>query len=291
MQTIRIGLTRSVCSLVLLLSAGRALAAPPQAAPTADPRPKLAVLDLGASGTSASLAAAVTGVVANEVDRLGSFKVITSDAIRAMLALEQQKQVLGCAADSACLAEIGGALGVDYLVSGRVTVLRNAAGATSFTLDLTLSNVKRSLREGSAVEIATSETDLVGRVPIAVSHLTSKVLATRGGKLVLTASEAGAVVKVDDQVKGTTPLEGALPIGGGLHLLLVEKQGFVTWQKDVQMAAGKLVEERATLAPSPDFVKEYEARNRKLRTFAWISRCRPPGRHLSCAATLRPTVV
>jgi hypothetical protein len=248
----------------------RAPAAP--AAPAGvETRPRLAVLDLGASGASASLAAAVGGVVANEIDRLGAFKVITADSIRAMLALEKQKEMLGCSADLSCLAEIGGALGVDYLVSGRVVALGGAGGTQTFTLDLTLSSVKRAQREGSSIETARSESELMGLIPRAVSRLAQKAMASRTGRLVLASSEVGAAVKVDDQVKGTTPLPGALVLPGGLHSVVVEKKGFVAWQKDVQVPPGRLVEERASLVPSPDFIKEYESRNSKLRLGAWIA--------------------
>ena len=264
----------SPASVLVLLLAASGLAGPSSAAGQAhgsDTRPRLAVLDLGASGTNTSVAAALAAVVANELDRLGAFKVVTSETIRAVLALEQQKQMLGCTADASCLAEIGGALGVDYLVSGRVTALKGGSGVTSFTLDLTLSAVKKAQREGSSIEMARTEAELVGLVPRAVSRLTAKVLATRTGKLVLTSSEAGAVVKIDEQVKGTTPLGGALSLPSGFHAVMVEKQGFVAWQKDVQIAANKLLEERAGLAPSPDFIRDYESRNGKLRTFAWLS--------------------
>ena len=84
-------------------------------------------------------------------------------------------------------------------------------------------------------------------------------------------SEAGAVVKVDDQVKGTTPLQGQITLPAGPHALSVEKQGFVAFQKDVQIQPGQVADERATLVPSPDFIREYEARQKKLRLGAWIS--------------------
>ena len=57
----------------------------------------------------------------------------------------------------------------------------------------------------------------------------------------------------------------------GPHALSIEKQGFVAYQKDVQVESGKLVEERVALVPSPDFVKEYESRQKKLRLGAWLS--------------------
>ena len=40
--------------------------------------------------------------------------------IQDMLALESEKQLLGCSDDTNCLAEIGGALGVSYLVAGNI---------------------------------------------------------------------------------------------------------------------------------------------------------------------------
>jgi hypothetical protein len=209
--------------------------------------------------------------VANELDRLGVFKVITSDAIRAMLAFEKQRQMLGCT-DADCLAEVGGALGVDYLVSGKVSRLAASRDAPeTFSLELTLSAVKSGQREGSAIETGRSEADLLGRVGRAVSRLVARVLTSRSGTLVVAATESGALVKVDEQVKGTTPLQGAIALPAGPHALAVEKQGFVAFQKEVQVLPGKLAEERAVLVPSPDFIREYESRQRKLRTGAWIA--------------------
>lgn len=243
------------------------------AAPTlaAEQKPKLAVLDLVANGASRELASAAGGVVATELDRLGVFKVVTSDAIRDMLAFEKQRQMLGCA-DSGCIAEIGGALGVDYLVSGKVTRLAASKDAPeSFTLELTLSSVKRGQREGSVIETGRSEAELVAKTGRAVQKLVQKVLSGRTGTLVVASSEAGAVVKIDDQVKGTTPLQGQIALPAGPHTLVVEKQGFVSFQKDVQIQPGRLTDERATLVPSPDFIRDYESRQRKVRLGAWIS--------------------
>jgi hypothetical protein len=252
-----------------LLALMALLAAAP--APAAEQRPKLAVLDLVANGASKELASAAVGVAASELDRLGVFKVITSDAIRDMLDFEKQRQMLGCA-DAGCLVEIGGALGVDYLVTGKVSRLAASKDAPeSFTLELTLSSVKKAQREGSVIETGRSEAELLGKVGRGVQRLVQKVLSGRSGTLVVACSEAGAVVKVDDQVKGTTPLQGALTLPAGPHALAVEKQGFVAFQRDVQIQPGRLAEERATLVPSPDFIRDYESRQRKVRLGAWIS--------------------
>jgi hypothetical protein len=84
------------------------------------------VLDLVPNGASRELASAATGMTGTQIDRVCVFKVITADAIRAMLAFDKQKQMLGCS-DAGCLSEIGGALGVDYLVSGKVSLLASLA--------------------------------------------------------------------------------------------------------------------------------------------------------------------
>jgi len=188
-----------------------------------------------------------------------------------MLAFEKQRQMLGCA-DSGCIAEIGGALGVDYLVSGKVSRLAASKDAPeSFTLEMTLSSVRKGQREGSVIETGRSEADLIAKVGRSVQRLVSKILAGRSGSLVVTSTEAGAVVKLDEQVKGTTPLGGQIAVPSGPHTLTVEKQGFVAFQKEIQIQPAKVTEERVALVPSPDFIKDYQSRQKKVRLGAWIS--------------------
>ena len=226
------------------------LAASPTLA-SAQPKPKIAVLDFTANGASKELASAAGGIAANELDRMGAFQIVTSDAIRNMLAFEKQRQMLGCA-EAGCMAEIGGALGVDWLVSGKVTKLAAAGGVPeTFTLDLTLTNVRKAQREGSVIETARTEAELVTQSGKGAQKLVAKILAGRTGRLVVSAVEAGAVVKVDDQVKGTTPLRGAVVLPAGPHALSIEKQGFVAFQKDVQVEAGKVVEEQRHARAEP----------------------------------------
>jgi TolB-like protein len=198
---------------VLALLAALAAASPSSA--LAQAKPKIAVLDFTAVGASKELASAAGGIAANELDRMATFQIVTADAIRNMLAFEKQRQMLGCA-DAGCMAEIGGALGVDWLVSGKVTKLAASPGVPeTFSLDLTLTNVKKAQREGSIIETARTETELVQKTGKAAQKLVAKILAGRTGRLVVTLAETGAVVKVDDQVKGTSPLHGPLVLPAG----------------------------------------------------------------------------
>jgi len=91
------------------------------AAVAAGERPKVAVMDLRADtpldrGTLATL----NQVLLAAFHEAGAFDVIGSTDIRAMLALEEERIKLTGCADDACLAEIGGALGVQLMATARV---------------------------------------------------------------------------------------------------------------------------------------------------------------------------
>jgi hypothetical protein len=240
------------------------------AAPPADTRPKVAVLDLQPNGTSPQLAAAVGGAVATELERLGAFRVLTSEGLRSMLALERQYQMLGCDTGT-CLEGIGAAVGAEYLVHGSVIQIDTPGEASLFRLDLTLSQTAQGVQAGAINESAASAAELMQLLPRAITRLTTKVLATRTGQLRVVSNEAGALVKLDDQARGTTPLPAPLAVPSGPRTLLVEKQGFVSWQADLVVVPGKTQIERITLVPSPDYVVAYERKAGRMRWGAWAA--------------------
>ena len=85
--------------------------------------PKLAVLPLShGEGVADTTTTALTESLAAEVRRVSGSEVITKREIETVLSLEMQKQMLGCQTDS-CMAELGGALGVDAMVTGDVARL------------------------------------------------------------------------------------------------------------------------------------------------------------------------
>jgi TolB-like protein len=94
------------------------LAAAPLGASAA--RTKIAVLDVKAvQGVPPGTAQVLTAIIVDDAARAG-FDVISQADVTAMLGFEKQKRMLGCSEDSSCLAEIGGALGADYVLSGQV---------------------------------------------------------------------------------------------------------------------------------------------------------------------------
>jgi TolB-like protein len=85
--------------------------------------PKLAVLPLShGEGVPDTTTTALTESLASEVRRTSGADVVTRREIESVLSLEMQKQMLGCQTD-ACMTELGGALGVDQLVTGDVARL------------------------------------------------------------------------------------------------------------------------------------------------------------------------
>lgn len=92
--------------------------------------------------------AAMNGFLAGAVRDQG-FAVITPADVSAVLGLERQRQLMGCA-ESSCLAELGGALGVDYIVRGTVAVLGSSTAITLSLVD------KRGIAAGQVRELVPS---------------------------------------------------------------------------------------------------------------------------------------
>jgi hypothetical protein len=89
------------------------------------PDPKLtinvAVYPLVADGVPEGMATIVSEQVLSEIRKLKGISAIGMEEIMEMLSLEAQKQSAGCGSDESCIAQIAGALGVDELITGRIT--------------------------------------------------------------------------------------------------------------------------------------------------------------------------
>lgn len=86
-------------------------------------REKLLVLDISVSAPELKATANnLAEQLLTELAKNDRFEVIGSSDVTLLLGLERQKQLLGCEETSAsCLAELGGALGTQWLISGALT--------------------------------------------------------------------------------------------------------------------------------------------------------------------------
>lgn len=82
---------------------------------------RVAVYDFELGGIEGPIGAVVTDSTLAEVRKLRGISAIGMDEIRDMLSHEANKQIVGCSDNSECLAEIAGALGVDQLVTGKLS--------------------------------------------------------------------------------------------------------------------------------------------------------------------------
>jgi TolB-like protein len=92
------------------------------AAPVAAAEPvRVAVMEFNSKGgVTQQQMDALGDLLSTEIRALGGYKVIGKNDIRSVLRMEENKALLGCD-DAGCLAEIGGALGVRWVVVGNVS--------------------------------------------------------------------------------------------------------------------------------------------------------------------------
>jgi hypothetical protein len=116
----------------------------------AGPPLRVAVLDPVRTGDIPERAfVAFSQSLVPEIRKLQGVSPIGTSEIREMLAFERQRQLLGCG-DETCLAEIGGALGVDEIVASQLTLVGSR---------YTLTFKRLNLRKAKVVQAETRQVD------------------------------------------------------------------------------------------------------------------------------------
>ncbi|MCC6806178.1 MAG: PEGA domain-containing protein [Deltaproteobacteria bacterium] len=230
----------------------------------ADNKTKIAVLDLkGSDSVPKELRESVGAVIPESLDGLGPFKAISKQDIEQMLALEAMKESVGCS-DVACLAEIGGALGADFMVTGSLIRVDQ-----TYMLQLQLLNIRTSRPESRITrEYSGGPQGLFEEARVASKMLVRDLLEARSGTLELKVSEESATVRVDGSIIGTSPLK-PVALAGGLHTLTVEREGFVRHSQDISVSENQTTKADVMLNPSPEFRKKYLGQARLMRGLAW----------------------
>ncbi|MEW5738273.1 MAG: PEGA domain-containing protein [Myxococcota bacterium] len=235
----------------------------------AEPKPpSVGVMDFAAVGASPELATATSALAAQELERLGVFRVVSAETIRVVLGVERQRRLLGC--DDCSGESLSDVQNFEFVVTGKVA-RAGAAKDAPFTLMMSLLPVGSPRPLASVQATAPNEAALLAEVAPSATKLMGKLLEGRQGRLVVLSSEVGAAVKIDDTQVGTTPLDGPLTLAGGPHLVSVEKDGFSAVRREVRIAPDALSEETFRLVPSPDTIAAYEARATRMRILAWVS--------------------
>ena len=205
-----------------------------------------AVFDLGASGVAQETARNLTQVLSSAIKAMGGTTVISSEDVDAMLQLSETKAKMGCLDDTSCIAEIGGALGVDKLLVGNVGKL-----GESFVVSLRLIDTKQVTVDNRFTEsFVGAEDQLIGAVRFAARKLLGDEGEARG-QLAVSASETGGAVILDDKSTGALPLPPIVDLLPGRHRLQIEKPGFRLWQSEVYLDPGAATAVWADLQARP----------------------------------------
>lgn len=145
--------------------------APASPAPVVGDKPSLVVLELTAGGgVDRDTAQSMTEAVAAQATRSGIFQVTAQKDLTTLLSLERQKQLLGCAEESAsCMAEMAGALGARFVLSGNLSKL----GGDTWQLTLQMQDTTAARSVGRSTRIAGDLKALRSAVPWAFAEATA----------------------------------------------------------------------------------------------------------------------
>ncbi len=191
----------------------------------------LAVLDLGASGTDEKAAENLTQVVVHELKNFEGISVISRDEIKSMLLHEQSKMLVGCD-DASCLAEIGGALGVQYLVSGSAGRMGD-----TYLLHLKLIDIREARVANRVAEaFQGQESQFIAATRFAARNLVGHRQSGEG-KLQVRPSVSDATIILDGE---PVEFEAERTVKAGKYNLRLEADGYHPWIGDVYVDEGRL---------------------------------------------------
>jgi TolB-like protein len=213
-----------------------------------DQKKKMAVLEVRPLGEEKELAQNLTQVVIMELKKIDGLSLISRDEIRSMLSFEQDRQALGCS-DESCLAEIGGALGVEYIVTGNVGKLGEA-----YILNLKLINIRDAKTENRVAEsFQGDETQLIGAARFAVRKLLG-ITGEGDGQLQVRPSVMDSRLFVDGQ---EIEMREKISLKAGKYNLRLEADGHYPWIGDVYVDVSKetLLDVSLSEMPKPWYKK------------------------------------
>lgn len=157
----------------------------------------------------------LTELITVELSKDRRLGVISSTDVREVVALEAEKQVMGCESSTSCLAEVAGAMGARFVVFGQLGKLGSV-----YLLSLHLFDSEAATAAGRVVVQAESLEHLVAQVEGAVAQLVGRALEGRDEEtalrvLVLDLKAASGTVEEPAAVASEEPpppeAEGSFP--------------------------------------------------------------------------------
>jgi hypothetical protein len=217
-------------------------------------------------GFPAAVAASAAGILAKAGADEG-VSIFTRDDVRAILSREADLQTLDAATDGVSLSALGEKVGARWILASVISKVDDDTVIETRLIDVAKAAVAtRRLVKASDYGGAFADAVAAG------AHLPlSPIFADRQGTIVVKVSEEGADVVIDDEQRGVTPFEAPITLGGGSHLVVVKKEGFIAYRQTVRVEKGSAQNIDVTLRPSADFLEAYKRFNGAMRIGAWSS--------------------
>ncbi len=164
--------------LLLSLLAAQAEASEPP------PKARVLLMDLASTTVQPSFARSMSGVLASTLSRYERLDVLSNEDVRRAIALEGEKQAVGCQADASCLAEIAQAMGAELALFGDVEKIEGR-----YVLNLNLLDVTAVKSQGRVTVQGGTFDELSDAAATGLRELLAPTYAARGWTL----PAAGAV--------------------------------------------------------------------------------------------------
>jgi TolB-like protein len=199
-------MSTTALSLSLLLAASAA-AEPPVAAPAVALRPRLIILPIAPEvGVDESVTKLLDDLLSVSLSRFVELDAISTSDVAELMAHEANKQALGCD-DASCMAELAGAIGARYVVSGRIGKL-----GARYSFTVSLFDSERAISIGRANRTGRSLDEIADGVDAQVEELvTSLGLTIKSG---IGPSRRPAALPPPDPPADSVRLSGIALTGG-----------------------------------------------------------------------------
>ena len=191
---------------------------------------KIASLEIMPFDVDKAVTETISQVIALKLGEYKQFQVISKTEIKAMLGYEYEKKTIGCEEDISCLAEIGGAMGVEYIVTGTLGKMEETYVLNLMMIKITDATVNNRV----SVSWKGESSGLVELISPYIKFLIEKEKSsTYKGKIDILVNKPMANVIVDNKQLGKSPLKKQIELSIGKHSVHITKNGYIDFTKDI----------------------------------------------------------
>ncbi len=190
----------------------------------------------------------VTNYLTTELQRIPGYRILAWDDVTSMLEHQAGTQALGACDDDECLAEIGGALGVDYILAGDIGSIGDR-----YLMNLKLININRAATERRASTLVEGNIGLLmDRLPAMVGEILE--IETAESHPEVKAVEEPMELSEEPDVKKVTPIAEPAAEKDGVRFSLAGGFNFSnSWYHIDEFTGNTLQSYGFTLSPGLKF--------------------------------------